>query len=85
MDRTALYNLGDTLTSSMERLIAQVYAWMWGISLLLCLVWFVVPTATFYTGMRVFLMTLSVTFLSGVLVALLGMTLKAAFSPSSNS
>lgn len=85
MDRTTLYNLGDSLTSAMEHLIAKLYAWMWGISLLLCLVWFVVPTATFFTGMKVFLMTLSVAFLAGVLVALLGMCLKAAFSPSRNS
>lgn len=62
---TSLYALGDALAGSMEALVARTYRWMWGISLLLSLVWFWMPTGAFASLQRPLLIGAFVILIAG--------------------
>lgn len=88
MDRqctTQLYALGDALASSMEGIVAKVYAWMWGIALTLSVAWFFIPTDTFSALQRPLLMGACGVLLTCSLAWVSGVVLRCLCSPFAKS
>jgi hypothetical protein len=79
---TSLYAIGDALAGSMEAFVARSYRWMWGISLLLSLVWFWMPTGAFASLQRPLLIGAFVILIAGSCAWVSGVILRCLFAPS---